>query len=534
MRGTRAAATSLTAAIVAVMTVGGGALLIEHVWLVDQRDTLKSASNAAGIAATLEMKRVLADDPGISDAELKAALEPVARAYIEANLLHLQTDRLARAKATLAVEVRPDRGQNTVDVNAQADLGGYLFATTLPFLSGVGQLSSMKAEARVENVKIPVEVVLALDVSTSMTAALDGGRPRWGEKSRMAIVKDAAKALVNILGPNAEDRIAVGVVPWHFNVRLADAKATEWDSKGWARYPTKRTYGVPYGCANLYSDWNVCQAAATDDELPRTTLEDWKGCLDSHRMETSGTHAANASASDFFSLPSVSPFAQGYFPALFGAKYQCFTSETAPPDLHWHRCYNLYDPDNRHSRRLEPQYGCSVSGPTMLPLSTDRSAIIGAIDDLFSVGMSTHSGLGVLWGQRMLLSSWRDVWGGTVHPVDPTSAGGEGVRKAIVLLTDGEDTFCGHGNVTCADSRVGISRTEACTQARNAGTEIFVVAAMHPDRVSTELGDSLTECSSQSDDSEQAYVFLNNATPESLQAAFKKIATQLQVVRRLH
>ena len=87
--------------------------------------------------------------------------------------------------------------------------------------------------------------------------------------------------------------------------------------------------------------------------------------------------------------------------------------------------------------------------------------------------------------------------------------------------------------MTCTDSRVGISRTEACKRARNAGTEIFVVAAMHPDRVSTELGDSLTECSSQSDDSEQTYVFLNNATPESLQAAFKRIATRLQVVRRL-
>ena len=170
----------------------------------------------------------------------------------------------------------------------------------------------------------------------------------------------------------------------------------------------------------------------------------------------------------------------------------------------------------------------------MLPLSTDRSAIIGAIGDLYSVGISTHSGLGVLWGQRMLLSSWRDVWGGTVHPVDPTSAGGEGVRKAIVLLTDGEDTFCGQGNVTCADSRVGISRTEACAQAKNAGTEIFVVAAMSPDRVSTELGDSLTECSSQSDDSAQTYVFLNNATPENLEAAFENIATQLQVVRRIH
>ena len=314
VRGTRAAATSLMAVLVVLMTVGAGALLTEQVWLVDQRDTLKAATNAAGIAATLEMRRVLADDPGISDDDLKAALEPLARAYIEANLLHLQTDRLARAKSTLVVEVRPDRGRNTVDVNAQADLGGFLFGATLPFLSGVGQIESMKVGARAESVTNPVEVVLAIDVSTSMTAALDGRRPRWGEKSRMAIVKDAARVLVDILGPDADDRVAIGVVPWHFNVRLADGTATDWSARRWARYPTRRTYGVPYGCADLHSEWNVCQAAAIDEELPQTAPEDWKGCLDSHRMESSGTHAANVSASDFFSPPSASPFAQAYFP----------------------------------------------------------------------------------------------------------------------------------------------------------------------------------------------------------------------------
>ena len=167
-------------------------------------------------------------------------------------------------------------------------------------------------------------------------------------------------------------------------------------------------------------------------------------------------------------------------------------------------------------------------------MSTDRAAIIGAIDGLSPVGIKTYSALGVLWGQRMLLSSWRSVWGGTVHPVDPTSRSGRGVRKAIVLLTDGEDTLCGDENVACTDSPIGISRTDACTQAKNAGTEIFVVAAMHPDKVSTDLGTSLTDCSSKADKPEGTYVFLNNATAESLRAAFSDIADQLVTVRRIY
>ena len=134
----------------------------------------------------------------------------------------------------------------------------------------------------------------------------------------------------------------------------------------------------------------------------------------------------------------------------------------------------------------------------------------------------------------MLLSSWRRVWGGTVHPVDPASPTGQGVRKVIVLLTDGEDSICGTGNFDCADSAIGISRTDACMQAKGEGIEIFVVAAMDPDHISTAFGDSLTECSSESEDSDGVYAFLNNPTPEVLHATFEDIASQLQIVRRVH
>ena len=145
----------------------------------------------------------------------------------------------------------------------------------------------------------------------------------------------------------------------------------------------------------------------------------------------------------------------------------------------------------------------------------------------------TYSALGVLWGQRLLDHSWKDVWGGDLHPVDPDARDGEGLRKVVVLLTDGEDTHCGYGNPTCADSALGFSRTDACNAVRAAGTEIFVIAAMHPDEVSQALGDSLRACSSESDDPDATYAFLNNATPENLEAAFAEIANQLMSTRRL-
>ena len=67
---TRAGATAIAAVAVTVMTVGASALIIDHVWLVDQRDVLKSAADAAAVAATLEMERELDRNPEISDGEL--------------------------------------------------------------------------------------------------------------------------------------------------------------------------------------------------------------------------------------------------------------------------------------------------------------------------------------------------------------------------------------------------------------------------------------------------------------------------------
>ena len=94
VRDTRAGATAIAAAAVTVMTVGGAALMSDHVWLVAQRDVLKTAADAAGLAATLEMTRLAGETR--TDAELKAALRVVAERYILLNLEHLPAGRSPR------------------------------------------------------------------------------------------------------------------------------------------------------------------------------------------------------------------------------------------------------------------------------------------------------------------------------------------------------------------------------------------------------------------------------------------------------
>ena len=525
---TRGAATALLAMFVAIMVVGGGALISDHVWLVDQRDTLKAATDAAGIAATQEMKLVLADDPDISDGDLKAALEPLARGYIIANLQHLSEERYDEAIDTLVVEVLPDRGQSTVDVSAQADLGGFLFSSMLPFLGGVQQIEAMKTEARVESVTNPIEVVLAIDVSGSMARDLDGSWTSDSPNSRMKIVKRAASELVAILNPNQTSRVAVGVVPWHFGVRLGQDAREDWERNGWAVYPQSRHYPAMYDCRPEPG----CPSMAADQSLPARGGGTWEGCLDEHRVSLTG-HADFVPVEDSLDLPSSTAFALAFYPATYGVAHQCLAGPL-PRDYQRQQCYDGSTADRSQSQFQVPvQYSCDRNPPSILPLTSDREAVDQAIDELSAVGARTHSALGVLWGQRLLSHSWKNVWGGNVHPVDPEAEGNAEVRKAIVLLTDGEDTQCREiGDPACTVGG-GVLRTDACSLAKADGTEVFVIAAMAPEQVSQGLADTLRECSSEADNPEGNYVFLENADREALEAAFADIANQLVIVRRV-
>ena len=578
VRGARAGATGIAAVAITVITVSASAFVSDSKWLVDQRDVLKSASDAAGIAATLELSRQLDNNPGISDADLAAILEPVAQRYVLINLMHLDADRYARAEQTLVVQVAVNRGQRTVDVAAEADLGGIFMSRVLPFMAESVVSERTRVESLIETATNPIEVVLAIDVSESMSKSLGANRrpidritPEvlmsasqeelllwvelgylwWlseedilsGELSlddmeqqfltRMEIVQVAASNLVDILGPSEDDKIAIGVVPWSNTVRLDEQASDRWERNDWARYPTRRVYGVPYRCGPN----NQCQDPPPSTQtVASSPPELWQGCLDEHRTGSVGTFAQLPAADELLWPPSQSAFAQNFFVPLYRMSYECI-APPSPPDMRSQSCY-MPPTSTKTYGNYPAQYPCvnAHQDPPqpIRPLSTDPEQVEQAIDALVPVGLGTYSSLGVLWAQRLLEHSWKDVWEGTNHPADAQDRDNEGLRKAIVLLTDGVDNYCGLADPACDNRDVGVPLRVACDVAKAAGSEIFVVTAMAPKFVPQDLADRLYACSSQSDNPDGTYVFVNNATPQALIASFAEIANQLRTVRRVY
>ena len=423
MNDVRAGATGIAAAAVTVMSLGGVALVSDHLWLVDQRDVLKTATDAAVVAATLAMSRQLARNPDMGDDELEAALELVSRRYVELNLGHLPEQRLEKAKDTLEVKVRADRNRGTVEVDAEADLGGTLFARYLPLLGNYTGPGKLTVGAGAECTTNVVEVVLALDVTHSMHQPFGDGR-------RLDVAVDAARDLIEVLLAGCEDiKVAVGIVPWDRTVRVARADA--WKRAGWVdagRFPPGHTWG---GCLedrehdrnHPHDSDGLSLALPSEEAFPAYLHPDTT--LDADSPYTSTVYAE---------LERIAQGGDRVGLRIFEEEFRAAIAEVT---------------DNAWGKE-SLEYPGRIGGPnltcTPLPmhaLASDLDAVRSTLDSVTATPSEdllwgiTMAHLGVTWGRRMLAPSWGRVWGEAEHPIDPDERPPGEVTKALVLLTDG-------------------------------------------------------------------------------------------------
>ena len=517
--------TALAAAFFTLIGLGGIALVGDHSYLTYQRDLLKIAADAAGLAAVSRLPTFGSD---VSDEAVKTALKPVVRRYILANVPEAKRQR---AQDTLELTLTLDRTAGTVLVEAKADLGGIVFGRWL--YGDVAGKTQVKSGT--ERITGTTEVALALDTTSSMSYTPAGVYSPRGSDNRIEIIKRASLNLVNILTAGG-GQTAVGLVPWNYQVRLNAATLTRWEDQGWANYPTQRTYPKPYrnapsgGETHTLPERNGASWRGCVDQRSLCTVinnaDPWGGCLSQHK--DAGTVPPGLS----LALPSDEPFTMLFYSArtpspqedIYTISYQCRADKVQK------KCYDesLVPPAARPDQSnlqpgqyyLEgPQYGCWNRGREILPLTTDDGQVRRAIQSLWAGGDSTYSTLGLVWAHRLLAHEWRSAWGDNrTHPVNPAEH--TDVQKALVLLTDGEDNHIGESEA---------HRQHACQAAKDDGITVFTIAAMKTDgRGFADLKQALTQCASKPE-----YAFVNNATSEALENTFQQIAAHLARFRRI-
>ena len=526
VRSTRAGATALSGVLITLAAFAGVGFAGDYLVLTGQRDLLKAATNAATVATIKHFAKMdLSDGNGgtLSDADLKSKLRPIAKRYLLANMPSNKRERFGE---TLELTIVPDRASRTVAITASADLGGILFLKQHGLIKPSVRSASFSVSARSGAVRDdgPSEVVLAIDTTASMFYTIAGeyppSLPDYADYAdapggypftKLNIVKAAAKELVSILNPDGNGA-AIGIVPWQARVRLGPGQRERWISARWARYPAQRTYPNPYSGAPAGGE-----TATMPAEADRAA---WHGCFDQRAL--TGTPPPALSPA----LPSDHPFTMSYYTHEHRNSRVSFACRPKPNQDY---CYDPGAASDQVSERLTPQSGCELEdryyngGPGyIVPLTTDSGFLQRYFDLLEDSGSSTYSAVGMVWALRLLDPAWRPVWGDPVLPRD--RGGGAGaVRKAIVLLTDGEDN-----HVPAADRHLQV----ACTTAKTAGVRVFVVAAMDLDNATDAafIG-RLKQCSSNADFPDVEHVFVNNATPEQLRETFRTIGRQLKKLR---
>ena len=554
----RAAATAIGAASVTLMSLGGFALTSDHIHLVYQRDTLKAATDAASLAATRHWQQALGHLT--DDDDIKTALQPVVRRYILANIpegRRENAERTLRFQTTLhhSVPVR-------VDIEATADLSGGLIFTGWMLNDDTAEtLKTTKVETRTERSGNTIEIVLAMDITTSMAATYIRGADKSDpDNIRMNIAKTATFALLDALegdNNNAGGHVAVGLVPFTTTVNIGSGR-TAWMTSTDAPH---KVFPARFG--------------------------PWRGCIE-HRP-VSGTTVTASDVDVSLALPSVSSFTRWFAPNTLDyrpatrqshrQRYQPYDQETFRDGKTWKGRNDWVPAGETPAVDSEgPHFGCPSTA--IMPLTTDIGSVITAVQDLDawrgSGGTMNH--LGIVWGRRLLAPEWRTAWGDTRFPVDRGNAEN---KKVIVLLTDGLNTAPDNTNTypgllgwgsefsytSYTSAYTGLGRaggggnsgTEAegfrsngrfgsvlsdnsakvllnnllshsCTFAKDEGIEVFTVALVPANNPQAgALRTILTNCASS-----EEHAFTRTTSPEEITEVFQQIAHRVQSFRRVH
>ncbi|MEO9875703.1 MAG: TadE/TadG family type IV pilus assembly protein [Anderseniella sp.] len=387
-----AAAMVLAVASLPLVMAAGAAVDYGNSVAVQAR--LQAATDAAALAAGREPTRP------------QAELERIAFDYFKSNY-----------------NARPDSEQPSMTLSIDAD--GHLKVTgevkVRNYLIAVAgyDKTTVKASSQVAKDATGLEVALVFDNTGSM-----------GNQNRLPTLKIAARDFVNILfGPRTTaDTLKIAVVPFSQFVNVGPDKSTEdWIDKAGLN---------PYSKVNFKSDnWNNWKG------WKKISNRSWTGCVESRAgaMSIDDTPPDTGNGATLFP-PAFAPDEPGADTSSAAFSVGGDTTYTYKNSYLEDSKTNNLDNRQRHQGKYVdasvattsrgPDRGCDIQ--PVLALSNVKQPVLDTLQNMTASGY-THVAEGVGWGLRVLSS------GAPFTEGVPYSD--EKITKAMVLLTDGENTF---------------------------------------------------------------------------------------------
>ena len=473
------AAVGLASVMLGSMSLMGVAMLGDHVWLFHQRNALQTAIDASAVVA---MKRMITLDLDATAEEMTGELKPLVKRYLLGNL---PEEFRQSAKKTLKVRVTPDRDNDTVRVEASAELGGALVGRQI-----WGDLvESVAVEIAAKRSLIPVNVALAIDVTPSMRKSI---RTEWlwpnsvkPKDSRIHAVREAAKTLVDTLYSEGGEHVSVGLVPYASAVNVGATR------KDWVNDLGKAHKVIPKG------------------------FGPWRGCVE-HRIGN-GRDLSLATLGDALFPSWFYPYRIEYGTRNSGPHYACPENEIVPLAA-----------DRATVDQAISNLRVVSGGGTMghLGVVWGRRLLASGWEETWGLAKGVGDRKKVLViltdGNNFLGERWQSPFGSIYSAYG--RAGSRGSVSEGYRVGDPLDKAKNEVDVMRILDRIF---GKACKLAKDEGITVFAVSAVPKDSpVAKRVGKLLADCATS-----EAHVFTNNSSPKLMKTAFLEIARKVGVVR---
>ena len=411
-----------------------------------------------------------------------AARQEVAQAYFEANFptgVIPGTDPLdymtSDMNEVVVTEFKGDENRLGLSVSGQVYTAFMRYAQAKS-LEKLGVSSSTEVSFTKDT--SGMELVLALDNTGSMRG------------TKITALKKASKGMLDIVydKKNVIPNVWVGLVPFTTTVNIDYATFNSWD---------------PYFSLIIDNRWNAWKNYLVERDgndtngVPFSESEEMVTTVDAKQLDI---------------MPHFKP-TPDWCPNCYFTSHSFYF-----PPRYWVDQFNGFNV-NESGNRLHP----------MRPGMSQLNVIKNEIDNMGTNG-DTNTAAGMLWAWRLLSPNWKGIWS---NKGLPKSYNANGMKKVVVLLTDGVSNNCnyhkGDYGAGCNPSDLNAKLSRICSSMKDKGIQIYTVLfdiqSVPNATQKAEIIDTMRSCATL-----PGY-FFDSPTPEQLVLDFKVIGLDLASLR---